>query len=142
MMRTSAKGIALIKAFESLRTQAYRCPAGIWTIGYGHTGGVKQGDRIDIDKATQLLSEDLRQFEAVVNRECPHVNQMQFDSLVAFSFNVGSGNFQKSNLLRKVKANADDSSIRQEFMKWTKAGGVELAGLVRRRRSEADLYFS
>ena len=141
-MRTSAKGITLIKAFESLRTQAYRCPAGIPTIGFGHTAGVKMGDYIDADKATQLLTEDLRQFEAVVNRECPNINQSQFDALVAFSFNVGSGNFQKSSLLKKVKSKADNPAIRDEFMKWTKAGKVELAGLVRRRKAEADLYFS
>jgi len=141
-MRTTTKGISLIQGFESLRTRAYRCPAGFWTIGYGHTLGVKAGDYIDIDKAAQLLAEDLREFEAVVNRECPSINQNQFDALVSFVFNVGSGNFQKSTLLRKIKADADDSSIRQEFMKWTKAAGIELAGLVRRRRAEADLYFS
>jgi len=141
-MRTTTKGISLIQGFESLRTRAYRCPAGFWTIGYGHTLGVKAGDYIDIDKAAQLLAEDLREFEAVVNRECPGVNQNQFDALVSFVFNVGTEQFQRSTLLKKVKANACDPAIRKEFMKWTKAGGIELAGLVRRRKAEADLYFS
>lgn len=141
-MRTSRTGIALIKSFESLRLEAYRCPAGTWTIGYGHTAGVRRGDRIDAQKAEQLLTEDLRKFEEVVNRECPHVNQNQFDALVSFTFNVGTGNFQKSTLLKCVKANQQNVNIRYEFSRWNKANGTVLAGLIRRRKAEADLYFS
>ena len=141
-MRTGYAGISLIKQFESLRCEAYRCPAGIWTIGYGHTAGVRRGDRIDGQKAGQLLQDDLRKFEDVVNRECPGLNQNQFDALVSFSFNVGTGNFRKSTLLKCVKANPQNMNIRYEFSRWNKAGGTVLAGLVRRRKAEADLYFS
>lgn len=141
-MRTSQAGINLIKQFESLRLEAYRCPAGIWTIGYGHTAGVRRGDRIDAQKAEQLLAKDLRQFEDVVNQECPHVTQNQFDALVSFSFNVGTGNFLKSTLLKCVKANPLNVNIRYEFSRWNKASGTVLSGLIRRRKAEADLYFS
>lgn len=141
-MRTSHVGITLIKSFESLRLEAYRCPAGIWTIGYGHTAGVRRGDRIDERKAEQLLAEDLRQFEDVVNRECPGINQNQFDALVSFTFNVGTGNFLKSTLLKCVKANPLNVNIRYEFSRWNKANGTVLSGLIRRRKAEADLYFS
>lgn len=141
-MRTSHVGIALIKSFESLRLEAYRCPAGIWTIGYGHTAGVRRGDRIDAQKAEQLLTDDLRRFEDVVNRECPGINQNQFDALVSFTFNVGTGNFQKSTLLKCVKANPLNVNIRYEFSRWNKANGMVLSGLIRRRKAEADLYFS
>lgn len=141
-MRTGHAGISLVKQFESLRCGAYRCPAGIWTIGYGHTAGVRRGDRIDTRKAEQLLAEDLRQFEEVVSRECPNVNQNQFDALVSFVFNIGTGNFLKSTLLKCVKANPQNINIRYEFSRWNKANGTVLAGLVRRRKAEADLYFS
>lgn len=141
-MRTSQAGINLIKQFESLRLEAYRCPAGIWTIGYGHTAGVRRGDRIDERKAEQLLAEDLRQFEDVVNRECPGINQNQFDALVSFTFNVGTGNFLKSTLLKCVKANPENVNIRYELSRWNKANGTVLSGLIRRRKAEADLYFS
>lgn len=141
-MRTSQAGINLIKQFESLRLEAYRCPADIWTIGYGHTAGVRRGDRIDEQKAEQLLAEDLRQFEAVVSRECPGVNQNQFDALVSFTFNLGTRNFMKSTLLKCVKANPQSVNIRDEFSRWNKAKGMVLSGLIRRRKAEADLYFS
>ena len=131
-MRTSQCGINLIKGFESLRLEAYRCPAGVWTIGY----------RIDDRKAEQLLVEDLRGAEAIVNRECPGVSQNQFDALVSFVFNVGETQFKRSTLLKCVKANPDNVNIRYEFSRWTRSKGVELAGLIRRRRAEADLYFS
>ncbi len=141
-MRTSQNGINLIKGFESLRVEAYRCPAGVWTIGYGHTAGVKRGDRIDERRAEQLLAEDLRQSEAVVNRECPGLSQNRFDALVSFVFNVGETQFLRSTLLKCVRANPANTNIRYELSRWTRSKGVELAGLIRRRRAEADLYFS
>lgn len=141
-MRTSQRGINLIKSFESLRLEAYRCPAGIYTIGYGHTAGVRCGDVIDEQRAEQLLAEDLRKFEAVVNRECPHVNQNQFDALVSFTFNLGERNLMKSTLLKCVKAKPANLNIRTELLRWNRANGEVLAGLTRRRRAEADLYFS
>lgn len=141
-MRTSQVGVNLIKSFESLRLEAYRCPAGIHTIGYGHTAGVRRGDVIDEQKAEQLLSDDLRKFEAVVNRECPGMNQNQFDALVSFTFNCGESALMKSALLKCVKANPMGANIRYEFSRWNKSGGMVLAGLIRRRKAEADLYFS
>ena len=141
-MRTSQQGINLIKSFESLRLEAYKCPAGVLTIGYGHTAGVKSGDVIDKQKAEQLLTEDLRGFEEVINRECPGVNQNQFDALVSFVFNVGTGNFLKSTLLKCVKANPENVNIRYEFSRWNRSKGEVLSGLIRRRKAEADLYFS
>lgn len=141
-MRTSQAGINLIKQFESLRLEAYRCPAGIWTIGYGHTAGVRRGDVIDEQRAEQILAEDLKKFEAVVNRECPDVNQNQFDSLVSFTFNLGERNLLKSTLLKCVKANPNNLNIRTELLRWNRANGEVLPGLIRRRKAEADLYFS
>lgn len=141
-MRTSQAGINLIKSFESLQTEAYLCPAGVWTIGYGHTAGVRRGDRIDERKAEQLLAEDLRESEAVVNRECPNVSQNQFDALVSFVFNVGQTQFMRSTLLKCVKANPQNVNIRYELSRWNKAKGTVLSGLIRRRKAEADLYFS
>lgn len=141
-MRTSQRGINLIKEHEGLRLEAYRCPAGIHTIGYGHTAGVRRGDVIDERRAEYLLTEDLKKFEAVVNQECPGINQNQFDALVSFTFNVGTSNFLKSTLLKCVKANPQNVNIRYEFSRWNKANGTVLSGLIRRRRAEADLYFS
>lgn len=141
-MRTSQRGINLIKEHEGLRLEAYRCPAGIYTIGYGHTAGVRRGDVIDERRAEYLLTEDLKKFEAVVNQECPGINQNQFDALVSFTFNVGTSNFLKSTLLKCVKANPQNVNIRYEFSRWNKANGTVLSGLIRRRRAEADLYFS
>lgn len=141
-MRTGQRGINLIKQHEGLRLEAYRCPAGVFTIGYGHTVGVRRGDVIDAQRAEQLLAEDLGESEAVVNRECPGLSQNRFDALVSFVFNVGTGNFLKSTLLKCVKANPENVNIRYEFSRWTRSKGVELAGLMRRRRAEADLYFS
>lgn len=141
-MRTSRRGIDLIKQHEGLRLKAYRCPAGIFTIGYGHTAGVRRGDAIDEQTAEQLLIDDLKASEEVVNSEGLRLNQHQFDALVSFVFNVGSANFRKSTLLKCAKANPDNVNIRYEFSRWTRSKGIELAGLMRRRRAEADLYFS
>lgn len=89
-----------------------------------------------------MLAEDLRQSEAVVNRECPGLSQNRFDALVSFVFNVGETQFLRSTLLKCVRANPANTNIRYELSRWTRSKGVELAGLIRRRRAEADLYFS
>lgn len=140
-MKTSDLGIALLKAFEGHSLMAYRCPAGVWTIGYGHTEGVKEGHEITKVEAERLLRRDLQPIEAVLNTLGIAFTQNQFDALVSFIFNVGTGAFLRSTMLKKIRVNPVDVSIRSEFMRWTKAGGVTLPGLVFRRRKEADLYF-
>ena len=140
-MKTSDKGIELIKKHEALRLTAYLCPANVPTIGYGHTQGVKIGMIITEKQADDFLREDLQTAENAVNRENLNINQNQFDALVSFVFNVGTGNFRKSTLLKKLKANPNDNSIISEFAKWKYAKGRELKGLVKRRKQERDLYF-
>lgn len=141
-MKTSQKGIDLIKRFEGFSPTAYLCPAGVWTIGYGHTAGVRAGDSVDEDTAEDFLREDLADAEGAVGKyvKVP-LKQWQFDALVSFTFNLGAGNLYSSTLLKKVNRNPDDLAIRQEFGKWVHAGGRVLPGLVDRRKAEADMYF-
>ena len=141
-MKTSPKGIALIKEFEGLRLKAYKCPGGVWTIGYGHTAGVKPGMTITEEQAEQFLKEDLIVFEKAVNNQNLFINQNQFDSLVSLIYNIGIGNFQKSTLLRKARINANDNSIMDEFLRWVYSKGGVLPGLQRRRLREMKLYCS
>lgn len=132
----------MIAGHEGLRLEAYLCPAGVWTIGYGHTKGAKPGMTITRQRAEALLKEDLLTAENTVNRLYLKLNQNQFDALVSFVFNVGSGNFLRSTLLKKIQANANDPAIAAEFNKWNRGGGRVLPGLVKRRQQEAELYFS
>lgn len=141
-MKTSSRGIELIKRHESLIQTAYLDPVGIWTIGYGHTGGVKSGDVVSEAQAEQLLREDLSTAERAVNSHGLRLNQNQFDALVSFTFNCGSGNLARSTLLKKVKRNSNDPTIADEFRKWKYGGGRVLPGLVKRREEELKLYFS
>lgn len=148
MRSTSLLGLNLIKKWEGLRLSAYLCAAGVPTIGYGSTrypNGKKVllGEKLTGEKeATQLLLATLSPYEDAVNKHLPNLNQCQFDALVAFSYNVGTGALVKSTLMRKAKANAADPSILDEFLRWNKAGGKVLTGLTNRRREEANLYFS
>ena len=141
-MNTSPKGIALIKEFEGLRLKAYQCPGGVWTIGYGHTAGVKSGMVITEAQAEEYLKADLIAFERYLNGLGLALNQNQFDALVSFIYNVGTGNFSSSTLLRKVRANPQDNSIMDEFLRWVYSKGRVLPGLQRRRLDEMKLYFS
>lgn len=142
-MKINKKGIDLIKNFEGCKLQAYLCPAGVWTIGYGHTKGVKEGDKITQEEAEMFLKSDLRTFE--IGIEClikKELTDNQFSSLVSFAYNLGLGNLTSSTLLKKINNNPNDISIREEFYKWSLAKGQRLMGLVKRRKAEADLYFS
>ena len=148
-MRTSDNGIRLIQEFEGLRLTSYLCSAGVPTIGYGATyyqdgTKVKLGQTITREQANQLLKDHLKQFEGSVigllNKT--KVNQNQFDALVSFAFNLGAANLAKSQLLRFIKANPNDPKIAAEFAKWNRAGGEVSRGLVRRRKKEAELYFT
>lgn len=142
-MKTSDNGLRIIKSYESLRLQAYRCPAGVVTIGYGHTRTARLGQTITEPQATGLLREDVADAERAVNRTAAvrPLTQNQFDALVSLVFNIGTGNYDKSTLRAKVINNTADPAIRAEFGKWVNAGGKRLAGLVKRRTAEADLYF-
>jgi lysozyme len=146
--KTENAGIDMIKRFEGFRSAPYKCPAGVPTIGYGATfypGGKKvtmTDKAITEVEATALLQSMLVKFEQYVDSYCiDTVTQNQFDALVSFCYNLGPANLKASTLLKKVNANPNDETIRAEFMKWTKAGGRTLKGLVTRRTAEADLYF-
>ena len=138
-MKTSPKGIALIKSAEGLRLKAYPDPGtgGVpWTIGYGSTAGVTRNMVITETRAEQMLAADLVRFERIVERlvRVP-LNQGQFDALVSFTYNVGEGNFTKSTLLRKLKA-GDTAGAAEQFSRWVHAGGKVLPGLITRRAAE------
>lgn len=142
-MKTSENGLELIKRHEGCRLTAYKCPAGVWTIGYGHTGAdVVSGMTITQQQADELLRKDVQWAEDAVNRENLRLNQNQFDALVSFVYNVGAGNFRSSTLLKMLRVNPDSLNIRTEFGKWCKAKGSTLPGLALRRKQEAELYFS
>ena len=146
-MKLNKSGSDLIKSFEGLRLTAYKCSANKDTIGYGNTfyedgSPVKVGDKITQDRANSLFELISNSFSSKVTPLVKSkINENQFGALVSFAYNVGVGNLQKSTLLKKVNANPSDSSIRNEFMKWDKAAGKQLAGLTKRRKAEADLYF-
>ena len=142
-MQVGKNGIDLIKKFEGLRLESYKCPAGLWTIGYGNTMWentikVKENQVIDIQRAEKLLTYWVNKYADKINLK---VNQNQFDALVSFAYNVGIGNFDSSTLKKKVIANPNDPTIRDEFMKWVSSKGKQLPGLVKRREAEANLYF-
>ncbi|MDO4826413.1 MAG: lysozyme [Bacteroidia bacterium] len=141
-MKASEKAYSLIRQSEGLRLTAYRCPAGVWTVGYGHTAGVVPGMGISLEQAEAFLRQDIETAEGIVNAEHLNLRQCQFDALVSFVFNIGGGNFRKSTLLMKVKVNPDDNSIMDEFLRWVYAKGKVLPGLQKRRLAEMKLYFS
>jgi lysozyme len=142
------KGIAIIRKYEGLRLQAYICPSGLATIGFGATfyengTRVQLGDKISRDRADQLLFFQVKLFADEVQRTVKvKLNENQLGALVSFCFNVGGAAFGKSTLARKVNANPSDSTIRNEFMRWTRGGGKVLPGLVKRREEEANLYYA
>ena len=140
-MKTSQRGLDLIKKWEGLRLEAYLCPAGVWTIGYGHIKGVKEGDKINQPQANTLLADDVANVaESAVNAyvNVP-LNQEQFDALASFTFNLGGGNLKSSTLLKKLN-DGDYLGAANEFKRWVKAGGKTLNGLVDRREAEAQMF--
>lgn len=148
-MRISSKGLAIIMQYEGLSLKPYLCPAGVWTIGYGHTGDGKVSGKtptITEPQAEQLLRLDVEDAERAVTRLVTvHLSQSQFDALVSFVFNLGTNNFRASSLLAYVNVQ-DTYNVYREFGKWNKARVrgklVELAGLTSRRAAEANLYLS
>ena len=139
-MNISETGIQLIKKFEGCSLKAYKCPAGIWTIGYGHTLGVKEGQTITKEQAETFLKQDIRSFELTVNNlvNVP-LNQGQFDALVSFCYNLGTGNLKKSTLLKLINKK-DYIGAAEQFDRWVYASGKKLPGLVKRRTAEKELF--
>jgi lysozyme len=143
---TGSKGTELIKQFEGLKLNAYMCPANVPTIGYGTTRingkPVQLGTTITESRAVELLKTDLSIFEQAVNRNVSvPLTQNQFDALVSWTYNLGETNLRSSTLLRKLNAR-DYAGAADEFLRWNKSGGKELAGLTRRRAAERVLFLS
>lgn len=141
-MKASVDAYELIKQLEGLRLEAYLCPAGIWTIGYGHTSGVSPNSFITIQEADEYLHRDVAAIEMQLNKLNLSLRQCQWDAIVSFVFNVGIGNFKASTLLAKIRINPDDNSIIDEFLRWVYANGKVMRGLQKRRLTEMKLYFS
>ena len=135
-MITSQNGIDLIKKFEGCKLTAYKCPAGVWTIGYGHTSGVKEGQTITQQQADNFLILDLKVFENHVNNLKLPLNQAQFDALVSFTYNCGPSN------LKTLVKNRSLEQIAEALLLYNKAGGVTLQGLVKRRKAERELFLT
>lgn len=133
-MKVSNKGIELMKSFEGCRLTAYLCPAGVWTIGYGHTAGVKKGQTISQNQADAYLASDLKKYEEYVNKTDLKLNQNQFDALVSFTYNCGVGN------LKTLIRNRNLEEIGEAILLYNKSNGKVLNGLVRRRQAEHDLF--
>lgn len=138
--RTNEAGIALIKEFEGLHLTPYLCPGDVWTIGYGHTRTVSRGSAITEAEAEALLDEDLRLFERGVMRlvSVP-LSDNQFSALVCFSFNVGIGSMEKSQLLSFLNRGWYDQ-VPVQLLRWNRAKGEVLGGLNRRRLAEGKLW--
>jgi len=156
-MKVSEHCLEMIRHHEGVKTRPYRCPALLWTVGVGHVIdpahiGVKLEDRknlpipdgwdrvLSMAEVDDILAADLATFERGVLRLCPsNLTQSRFDSLVSFSFNVGLGNLQRSTIRMKHNRGGFEGAG-EAFMQWTKAGGKELPGLVKRRKDERALY--
>ncbi len=165
-MTTSEKGLALIEHYEGIRSLAYRCPAGVWTIGMGTTiypdgTPVKEGDRISYEQAKDYLTHDLRKIEYQLGQMLTiRLLQHQFDALVSFAYNVGCNALRKSSLLRYVNDGDTNTSIEIAFLMYTKCPGApgidddhdgqidepgekqDSPGLTKRRKSEAWLFIN
>lgn len=147
--RISEKGLNLIKEFEGCKLKAYKCPAGVWTIGIGSTlypngTKVKEGDTLVSEKAAmELLADTLAKYENAVNKETKVIlTQPEFDALVSFTYNVGVGNFVSSTLLKLLNSGEPSSIVAAQFHRWNKVHGKPCSGLIRRREAEAALFLS
>jgi lysozyme len=140
-VKVNNAGLELIKKYEGLRLKVYTCPAGILTVGYGHTGpDVRSGQTITPEKAAELLAADVEKFErGVAGLLRRAVTENQFSALVSFAYNLGLGNLGKSTLLKKLN-DGDFTGAAAEFGKWNKAAGRVLPGLTARREAERTLF--
>ena len=139
-MKISQEGIALIKKFEGCELEAYKCAAGVWTIGYGSTKGVEEGNTITQEDADNLLLEEMHEYEGYINDMVTvDLKQNEFDSLVSWVFNLGPSNLSSSTLLSRLNNKVWDD-VPNQIKRWNKAGGQVKQGLVRRREAEALLF--
>ena len=139
-MNVSQNCVELIKYFEGFEDTAYLCPANVWTIGYGRTRNVKEGDRITEPQAERDLLEELEEFKhQVLHSVKVELTQNELDALTSWTYNLGVGNLNSSTLLKKLNAGSKDE-VPAEMLRWNKAGGEVLAGLTKRREAEAELW--
>ena len=139
------KAVNLIKEFEGFRENAYKCPAGVWTIGYGWTHGVKEGDTITESEASELVQKEVdkiaEQIQSVLGNEVfEKLTKNQVCALIDFVYNLGIGNF-KTSTLRKLIEEGNFEDVGKQFERWNKAGGKVLEGLTRRRIAEKELWY-
>lgn len=139
-MKSSTTLINAIKRFESCALKAYKDQKGVWTIGYGHTAGVKSGDKITLYQAEQLLREDLAKFEKHANMVKRISTQGKYDAIVDFMFNLGTGTFDKSTLRAYIESGRSNWEIQEQFLRWVYCGKMKLGGLVSRRIWEAARF--
>ena len=147
MTTISAEGLALIKRFEGLRLEAYLCPAGKWTLGYGHTGGVSEGMKITEEQAEELLKKDLAHFEKGVAAMLDGqfvANENEFSALVSLAFNIGLDALKGSSVMTFLRIHGDRKLAARAFLLWNKATvngkKVTVPGLTRRREAERALF--
>jgi lysozyme len=139
-MKLEQKGIELLKHFEGCELTAYQDSVGVWTIGYGHTKGVHEGMTITQEQAEQMLLTELVEYEGYIkNMVTVPLTQNQFDALVVWIYNLGPTNFGSSTLLKELNS-GNYTAAGKEILRWNKAGGKVLAGLVKRREAEAQLF--
>jgi len=145
-MKIGSEGLKLIKEFEGCKLISYKCPAGVWTIGIGSTryadgSPVKANQALPNEGAAlMLLTKTVAAYEHTVNTVGVELTQNEYDALVSLCYNIGSGNFVSSTLVKMLKAGEPKSEIAKQFLRWDKAGGKPLAGLTRRRNAEAELF--
>lgn len=141
------KTLNLIMKHEGLRLKAYRCPAGVWTIGYGHTRSVYPGQTITEAEARELLRADVMALREKLDELCRLVGGLELSdnriaALISFAYNVGFRALKRSTLWLKVVINQDEPTIADEFARWKYADGKVMPGLIKRRAEEAALYFA
>jgi len=145
-MKIGSEGLKLIKEFEGCKLLSYKCPAGVWTIGIGSTryadgSPVKANQALPNEGAAlMLLTKTVAAYEHTVNTVGVELTQNEYDALVSLCYNIGSGNFVSSTLVKMLKAGEPKSEVAKQFLRWDKAGGKPLAGLTRRRNAEAELF--
>jgi len=146
-MKIDIDGVNFLADLEGLELQAYKCSAGVWTIGLGSTfyangSKVKRGDEITKEQAYQLFHLVAIRFEKVINDNVKKpINQNQFNALFCFAYNIGITGFINSTLLRYLNVNPNDGNIAKQFLRWNKVAGEEIKGLTNRRIKESALYF-